>query len=113
MVKSALAIAVVFASPLICMARGGVEATDLYGQPCIRANSQGIETSMGSGQMVLRHNYVFENRCKRGFELTIETRAGWKSYLDVRANSSSAWFCTDGLKENKDCNGGVRSFTTR
>jgi hypothetical protein len=60
---------------------------------------------------VLQYNYKVTNTCPRRYSIFITTNAGATSSLDVGANKSTAWFCTDGHRNAKDCRGGVATYT--
>lgn len=59
------------------------------------------------------YKYKVTNDCDRGFTVRMHTFAGWDGLVMVGANRTARWFCTDGAKGNKDCNGGVSGYTPR
>lgn len=80
---------------------------DQLGIPCLSMNSSGNDLfSDGS----IKYNYEIKNTCDRGFSLAIIANAGWRGLVDVGPGGIATWFCTDGAKVNKDCNGGANSF---
>ncbi len=86
------------------------KAVDEYGSACVSMIKNGTERGYHG---TLKYNYSFQNICNRGFTIAVRTIAGWEGLTSIGPNGTANWFCTDGAKSNRDCNGGAYTFEVR
>lgn len=108
--KKSIFIACVFWLTNSCHAYESMPVDEI-GVACISVKSTGSTFLPSNG--ATKHEYTIENRCNKSFQINMETIAGWTGITHVAAGKTTTWFCTDGFRGNKDCNGGITSFIVK
>lgn len=84
---------------------GKASITTLDGRPCIQV--RGPKRRDVYKHMYDAYDFEIQNICDRHFSLRVYTNAGGYEPVDINANMTRKWSCTDGLSSNKDCRGGI------
>ena len=111
-------ISVILVALLFCISTqvfsASKEPVDKMGVACVKVSKTTSEpmTDIFKGQGT-RHNYEIKNNCDVTYEVIIKTLAGWSTSTSISPYKTRVWFCTDGTKINKNCGGGIESYSVK